>query len=376
VLRRHDGLKVHFLSGNVNQLDSLTRYTWSFGDGRSSQDLDPIHIYSRPGTYQICLTVLRSFALNCPITFCDTIVVSQGSVVNPPIQRNNRIFGTVQKGQSFSLDFGVEVVGLNGNRFYKFKKVANDTIFSFDSLPQGKYLVRAWLTRNDPDFANWLPTYFGNKVLWRNAKVVYVGGQKRTDINLVARRPRQLLGRSINGNIGAINITNGRVAASTDINTVALLMDENGNPYEVAWLDANRDYAFTQLAAGTYNLTVESPTMPSVIQKITLSNTTNAVANFTVVNDKLTTSVTSLGTGNNTTAVRVYPQPATSVLNLTGVAKAKYQLLTTTGALVLTGQFADNEENSLQIGNVPTGMYLLQVVQPNGQQNMFRISKQ
>jgi hypothetical protein len=243
-------------------------------------------------------------------------------------------------------------------------------------LPQGKYLVRAWLTRNDPDFANWLPTYFGNKVLWRNAKVVYVGGQKRTDINLVARRPRQLLGRSINGNIGAINITNGRVAASTDINTVALLMDENGNPYEVAWLDANRDYAFTQLAAGTYNLTVESPTMPSVIQKITLSNTTNAVANFTVVNDKLTTSVTSLGTSNNTTAVRVYPQPATSVLNLTGVAKAKYQLLTTTGALVLTGQFADNEENSLQIGNVPTGMYLLQVVQPNGQQNMFRISKQ
>lgn len=40
-------------------------WQWNFGDGTTSQDTSPLHLYSAPGIYQVCLTVCNSNA-------CDT----------------------------------------------------------------------------------------------------------------------------------------------------------------------------------------------------------------------------------------------------------------------------------------------------------------
>jgi uncharacterized membrane protein len=39
---------------------------WDFGDGTSSQDTSPVHLYNLPGVYTVCLTV-------CNLNACDTI---------------------------------------------------------------------------------------------------------------------------------------------------------------------------------------------------------------------------------------------------------------------------------------------------------------
>ncbi|REK08026.1 MAG: PKD domain-containing protein [Bacteroidetes bacterium] len=36
---------------------SITQYSWSFGDGNTSSDQDPVHFYNSPGWYQVSLTV-------------------------------------------------------------------------------------------------------------------------------------------------------------------------------------------------------------------------------------------------------------------------------------------------------------------------------
>ena len=50
-----------------------TTWTWSFGDGTTSNSPTPSHIYSNPGTYQVCLTVVDAAGISC--TSCQTITV-------------------------------------------------------------------------------------------------------------------------------------------------------------------------------------------------------------------------------------------------------------------------------------------------------------
>ncbi len=53
---------------------TITSYTWSFGDGHHSTQQNPIHTYSAPGTYNVCLTI-TAHNPNCSATFCHHVVV-------------------------------------------------------------------------------------------------------------------------------------------------------------------------------------------------------------------------------------------------------------------------------------------------------------
>ena len=52
-------------------------YSWSFGDGGVSQERDPVHIYEKPGAYNVCLKVVISNT--CIRALCRTILVDSSS---------------------------------------------------------------------------------------------------------------------------------------------------------------------------------------------------------------------------------------------------------------------------------------------------------
>lgn len=49
-------------------------YKWSFGDGTSSNEKSPVHLYSTPGQYNVCLTIRYANA-NCEKTYCSIVTV-------------------------------------------------------------------------------------------------------------------------------------------------------------------------------------------------------------------------------------------------------------------------------------------------------------
>ena len=51
---------------------------WNFGDGSTSQDTSPVHLYSAPGTYTVCLMVCNANACD---TTCQEVVIEAVSTI-------------------------------------------------------------------------------------------------------------------------------------------------------------------------------------------------------------------------------------------------------------------------------------------------------
>ncbi len=64
----------HFTPAFVN---NSWQYTWTFGDGTGSHNIDPVHRYLHPGRYTVCLTVFRNE--NCASTTCKSLTASAQS---------------------------------------------------------------------------------------------------------------------------------------------------------------------------------------------------------------------------------------------------------------------------------------------------------
>lgn len=57
------------------------QHNWNFGDGTTSQVRHPLHVYTAPGLYNVCLTISDSLGI-CTDTFCMNVLID--SVVAPP----------------------------------------------------------------------------------------------------------------------------------------------------------------------------------------------------------------------------------------------------------------------------------------------------
>jgi PKD repeat protein len=59
-------------------------YNWTFGDGGSSNAVNPSHTYTAAGVYQVCLVMLSNSSTNpCLDSFCSWVTVTAGGGSNP-----------------------------------------------------------------------------------------------------------------------------------------------------------------------------------------------------------------------------------------------------------------------------------------------------
>jgi gliding motility-associated-like protein len=67
-------------TANINTIDNITGYLWSFGDGGTSTSATPVHTYTAQGTYPVSLTITTS--TGCTQTFNMTDSVKVGTRPN------------------------------------------------------------------------------------------------------------------------------------------------------------------------------------------------------------------------------------------------------------------------------------------------------
>ncbi|MDP3462745.1 MAG: PKD domain-containing protein, partial [Bacteroidales bacterium] len=66
-------MAIQFIDMSIGQ---ILNWNWDFGDGTTSSEQNPLHIYDQSGTYQVCLTI--SGTENCQSTWCEMVTVGQG----------------------------------------------------------------------------------------------------------------------------------------------------------------------------------------------------------------------------------------------------------------------------------------------------------
>jgi PKD repeat protein len=65
---------------NLSSGSSPFQFLWSFGDGTTSTDPYPTHIYAQSGPYELCLTL--SDAAGCTSTYCDEVSIDENGIYN------------------------------------------------------------------------------------------------------------------------------------------------------------------------------------------------------------------------------------------------------------------------------------------------------
>lgn len=66
-----------------------TSWHWTFGDGQTSQDANPVHTYAQGGVYEVCLVVSNAFAAD---TFCRQVQVGATGVHTLPALPHARVW--------------------------------------------------------------------------------------------------------------------------------------------------------------------------------------------------------------------------------------------------------------------------------------------
>ena len=135
----------------VNNLSSATSYAWDFGDGNTSIDENPTHIYTAPGIYQVMLSADNENIGQCTEVTSKNAVVMNGPLSIIAMQLEEKTKAFVNNG-NVVIDFDLEnnssveitLVDVNGKIVAsKQLNVTNNRIslISADLLSNGVYFV-------------------------------------------------------------------------------------------------------------------------------------------------------------------------------------------------------------------------------------------
>lgn len=135
----------------TNTSSSLSNYIWEFGDGTTSKDESPSHIYSQTGLYTVCLTGEAGFGSNGSTSHsvCKDVLVSDGSLVSQTIDLKagwNLISFNVEPSESaidsvFEPIYSLIEVVKNNDGF--FKSDYESVFHSIENIEGGEaYLIK------------------------------------------------------------------------------------------------------------------------------------------------------------------------------------------------------------------------------------------
>ena len=152
-----------------------------------------------------------------------------------------------------------------------------------------------------------------------------------------------------------------------------------GSSYSITWLMNGATYAITQVPpVSGASITYTKGTGTDSVRAIVVATGTGCYDSIVTSAPVSITGVapaTHVATGH-ATDMQVYPNPAQDVLYITHVATTvQYELQNIVGVTVLQGTF-DQEHNTLQLTEIPAGIYLLQLTDAEGQRAVVRVVKE
>lgn len=247
--------------------------------------------------------------------------------------------------------------------------------YYFGGLCAGTYYVKAALDASSTQFSSYLPTYYVQSALWGSATAVVASGNVTgIDINL-------LTGSNLGGPgfIGGL-ISQGANRAEGDpiVDADVILMDLNDAVLATTKSDANGEYSFENLPTGDYKVLVDLINFdpyPHTIS-ITDENASYTTKNFSVEggivrpNDPV-----GILSNVNAQAVKVFPNPVSEQLTITGEAITSLVMFDMMGQQVMNITMNNESRFDVSVTELAQGQYMLRIESANGVSHLPVVKK-
>ncbi|MGB0863132.1 MAG: PKD domain-containing protein [Saprospiraceae bacterium] len=338
-------------------------YLWDMGDSTTSTVANPTHTYSGQGVYVACVTVTD--ATGCVSTDCFpvtlTVPVTSGTLSGFVAT------DTVLWGNSIAEVYLIEYDSITGTLTAIDTTVTVQGFYSFTNVPFGNYYVKGALLSSDPQYANYLPTYFITSLYWNTATSLTLSPNASQ-----AFAPIELIqGTNATGGPGFIGglVTQGANGPGDPMEGVeVILFDANMNPIGYTYTDEDGNYSFADLAMGVYYIYIESLGLQAAPVQVTLSNSTTSMTEVNFEVGSTYAMFTNTEDIQSISGVSVFPNPVLNNLNLQ--VQADKTLDATISVVTLTGQVLVSEAHTFENGfnnvsimssDLATGIYMVRV---------------
>jgi hypothetical protein len=328
--------------------------TWLFGDGKSSKEESPKHIYQKAGQYAVTLTAVDK------TTKCKAETYTLVNVTTGVDLTASSISGTVFADAEYATKTRVDLLAYNSStNVYERVQSAftnNKGLYEFNEIVEGNYLIKA------ADYKDYTSSYYGNTTdkEYANSVAIFANDYKELngyDIQLVNHKANNVVSKN-NADSGS---------------KWMIVLDQNNNPIASVLVNSNGNIQSSgTLPQGNYNL------MDPATGKTT--GNLNVDANGL----KMGSPDVSAGSTNGL-APRVeqelvlLPNPAIDYvkvgLNPANNSPIDVRIVNSQGALIQSYTIDNgNGLTSINIGSLPVGTYYV-VVKQNGVTTSSRLVK-
>ncbi len=261
---------------------------------------------------------------------------------------------------------------------------ANQTgLFSFEDVEPGEYLLKAALTPNSAHYAENLPTYYDAVLWWNEATSISVPVSNPNEFFVINMVPGNNPGGP--GFIGGLvsegaNFTGGadhRGEGDPMPGVSILLLDMDDNPVIHTITNDEGEYAFDDLAYGTYKVFIEIPGINQVWKVVTISAETPSVSGIDFIVDEDSASTVSIENILETESLEAFPNPVSDNFYLRWNSRKDAEIfisLTDINGRIIQSEridlFEGTNTHQLEMKQLPAGIYIVNII--NGKDSVSR----
>jgi len=344
---------------------------WTFGDGSSSNERNPVHQYTTAGNFMVKLTITKkdsSGAWNCFDSTSNAVKTCSyyniGGLLFAGLFPINNPDNTGDTGMAYLYRAHNQwIVPIDTSRFTYLG------YYTFLQVLEGNYIIKASLTEGSTHFNKYLPTYNGSQVKWQMA-TSFLSDRDifDNDIYLVAANDSLTGSARLQGSV----IFNDDTSQLS--NAEVLLFNNDMTPVKATYSDVNGNFEFPLLPFGTYNLYPEVTGKYARTLQVTVDSLHPVADGLELqVYDHEMTGITSIEDESSIIFGKIYPNPVTEDFQFwvqsPDVMTINTEILTLTGQQILmknAGIVPGRNLLTFPLQNVTCGMYFLVVRSGDG----------
>ena len=352
------------------ECDELISWEWDFGDGKTSNEQNPQHLFPEAGIYKVQLKV--------------TGIVNGKEVTNTVFKYifiskfdYYHIGGHAYGEPPMPIDVGLAYLYHQDDEKMVVPidtaKIDTFGYYYFYQIPEGHYTVKVQVLKSSESYGILLPTYYGDVIYWQEAEFFFLD-----DTNW-EYHVYMLEGMGMSNGDGKISgaVTDGFNIGGYSSATSGIdvyLLNEDGDVMTSHYTDYYSEFVFEGIALDTYYITPEITGIANDKKKIELNEDKPQENSITI---NVFTGEVVLGIGDHqflTEGVvsNPYPNPAGSYVNINITAETAGQtaieVVDLQGRLLFSNDqqiYSGVNKFSIETSDFENGIYIIRVQTEN-----------